>query len=156
MIVLIVIDDHVVAHRISWRQRLHALLWNHRLVRELASGTSSDSSVMHSLCAQRLVSPRHRSTLARSLEHQATGGVEPPLLAPARAHLAARTTAATLRRQCAPELLELADRLRATAPLDPRGVALAHLLVTDGVTPLRTPAQRQELLRAARTARAAL
>jgi hypothetical protein len=112
-----------IAPRIS--ERLH----RRSLDRELGEGASPDDSPALALHAQRLQQRAFRARLATALEEAVRAAERPPVLS-ARAPV--NRTAV---RRMAMEIELLAAALRAGG-CDPRGIALANLLVTDGGGPL--------------------
>lgn len=147
MLVLLDRGDVVVPRRVVPLDRLRARLVAHRLTAELARGVSPDGSVVHSLRAQRLVDPRHRRRLARALLTRAGEATREP------AHAVSRSgRARTVVHAAEPEVRALADALLRSAPLAPRGIAMAHLLVTDGLGPLHRGLDPWDLRLACRAA----
>lgn len=151
MLVLLERGNAVEARRVGPLYRILARVRSHRLDRELASGTSPDRSVLHSLRATMLLHPRHRRRLSRGLRlrAQSVGGpVEPAgVHGVSRSALARRVVA-----ESEAEVLTLASALLASAPVSPRGVAMAHLLVTDSSGPLHRGCDAWELRLACRAA----
>ncbi len=123
-----------VGDRISARLRVAAL------DRALAGGATPDSGVALSLHARRLIAPRTRRRLARTLQ----GIVAAP-----------HQTGAQVRR-AASDLLALAARLERRDAVDARGVALVRVLLSDGGGPLHANRGAQRLAEAAHQAAAAL
>jgi hypothetical protein len=120
-------DDVVVCTASLWR-RLRARLLADRWDRELSKGISPDSSVERSLRAQRLARPTQRRLIARALRRSLEG--------------------ATLRNgiaTCQDVLMRLALCLESSQPMSPRGLAMAHILVTDGTGPLHYGSRPEEL-----------
>jgi hypothetical protein len=133
------------------RHRLMARWRAGRLIRDLAAGRCPDASRLHALRARRLLQPRGRLALARSLDaaiHEAAARPSRPLAAVSvhREHvLLAR-----------PQLEALAERLRTPDPVSVQGLAMVDQLVTDGAGPLYYATCAAELLSACDTARIAL
>jgi hypothetical protein len=108
------------------------------LDRRLAAGEEPSSSVGLTLRARRLIAPRERRVLARSLRTFVARS-------PSRHVEGARG-----------ELLDLADRLDRFGPVDVQGVAKVRVLLTDGGGPLYYNHGAPRLVAAAREAGAAL
>src|SRR5271154_1696793 len=119
-----------------------------RLDREIAAGRDCRATDELALRARQLIQPRTRRKVARSLrdvvdyvEHTGSRG----LLSPAGAEpMASRFGRAAI--------LELAERLERADQVDPRGVALAIMLVDDGLSPLFDPRCERTSSAAAREA----
>jgi hypothetical protein len=148
----------LVVARVPPGARLSARLRFATLDEALAAGADPDSRPALALRAQRLIAPRMRRRLARSLRRTVEPALRPrghtrvpwpaaepplPASAPHVAHAAA-------------ELLALADRLEAHVPVDVRGVALVCVLLTDGGGPLHSNRGPGQLSAAARAAGEAL
>ena len=147
MLVLLDRGDVVEARRVSVLHRVAARLGSHRLAQDLASGAAPDGAVLHSLQAQRLVDPRHRRRLARALLARAREASHEA------AHAGSRSAhARVVVHEAAVEVRALADTLLRSAPMSPRGVAMAHLLVTDGLGPLHRGRDPWDLRLACRAA----
>ena len=116
-------------------------LW---LDRQLAAGVVPWHSKVHAVRSLQLTSDRSRRALARSLEHliehaemsrsQLGGGSA--VVIPCREQV----------REARPVILATAARLRASAPVDARGMARLRLLLTDGTGPCYTPSGRPDAL----------
>ena len=131
-------DDVVVCTASLWR-RLRARLLADRWDHELSNGVSPDSSVERSLRAEWLARTTQRRLVARALRRSLDG--------------------ATLRNgiaTCQDVLMRLALHLESSRPASPRGLAMAHILVTDGTGPLHYGGRPNELRRQCLTALAAL
>jgi hypothetical protein len=131
-------DDVVVCTASLWRRlsaRLRADHWD----RELSRGASPDSSVERSLRAEQLARPAQRRVIARALRRAVDGGM-----------VRSRITT------CQDVVLRLAARVESSQPISPRGLAMVHLLVTDGTGPLHYRGRPAELRQECLTALAAL
>jgi len=121
--------------------RLRVALHRDALDRELARGVDPTGRRQLAMRAAQLEHPRHRSALARTLRR---------LVDEAQARRpAARAIVPIARRQIrahASDVLELAVRLDCPHPADPAGIAVAQLLVTDGLeSPLYAADERSAL-----------
>jgi hypothetical protein len=119
----LVVDQPLVLHPCRGIDRLAARLRSTRLDRELAAGRPPEWSRLHAARAQQIVSLPFRETLASDWER---------LLRRSRAPLPRRDRVAA----AAAAIRLLAERLRAPLPVPARGVALANVLLTDGLGPL--------------------
>ncbi len=127
--------------------RLRARLQASTLDARLAAGATPDHDRLLAVRAGLLVEPRYRATLARYWTELLDRARRPRGLADPRIPLArGRVLAAEA------DIRELADDLRATRPVPPRGVALANLLLTDGTGPLYSRGARRDLRAAVRNA----
>ena len=127
---VLVLDAHgrLEARSIHWPDRIRARLLATHLDRQLAAGRSPDSSAALALRARTLLSPRMRSSVAQAFERLAAPWIDgqprsyfafpSPSLSGARSDLAA-----------------LAARL-SSGPVAVKGLARAHLLLSDGAGPL--------------------
>ena len=130
VLVLMDSDGGVFAHDVTiwdrWSTHLHA----DRLDRALAGGAAPESSVPLALRARELTSPQMRQRLAAALSRILDDAQDRTpawnALGPT-AHLKHVLVAIV-------ELKQLIERLRAPSPVGAQGVALVHLLVTDGST----------------------
>jgi hypothetical protein len=113
------------------RTRLRAWLASLELDSQLARGLSPDTSAPLSLRAQRLQGPSHRRRLARGLRRALSAALADPRPIDRRVPLARDQI-----RDCAGLIEELAGRLDAQQPADPRGIARAELLLSAGNSPL--------------------
>jgi hypothetical protein len=127
------------------------LLARGRLDELLANGADPADSPELALRAQQLTSERNRRTLADSFERIVAIAEGPEPARNASPRLARRDVMA-----CRATLLDLARALRDYADVNPRGVALAQRLITDGTGPLYSRAGDDALWRAAHDANAAL
>jgi hypothetical protein len=122
--------------RIRFLSRVH----RHRLDRELAAGADPNDDPLRGERARALVGERERGVLAASLERLIADAETPPRPFSSRAPLAR-----TAIRDSRGDLEQLVERLRASAYISPRGVAMLVRLLTDGAGPLygsgTTPAQ---------------
>jgi hypothetical protein len=147
----------LVVSRASLAARLSARLRFATLDESLAAGEEPESRPALTLRAGRLIAPRMRRRLARSLrrcvdmarrpraQRAPWPAAQPPLPA-AGPHVV----------HAAEELLALADRLEGHEPVDVRGVALTCVLLTDGAGPLHRNRGAAALAAAARAAAEAL
>jgi hypothetical protein len=127
---LITHGNTVVGRRAGMRDWVEARLRATELDRELARGVAPETCGALSLRARKLIGPDARATLARQLRR---------VVSDARGGHAWMTRVAIRRPEvldAAAELDALAERLAAPGPVDVRGVALAHVLLTDGTGPL--------------------
>lgn len=134
--------------RVPHRLGAHLMSW--RLDNALARGVSPDSSVLLSLRAHALIGRPERVELARALRHA---------LAEAQAPRAWSACAPVCRRsvvRCAEMIEALARRVEDPGQVQVRGLAMTHVLLRDGSSPLYAGSQPQELARALRGAAAAL
>ncbi len=142
MMVLVEHDDDLELQPVRLRNRVAARVHTRELDRELAEGTSPESSVSLALHAARLYRPRHRAGLAHAVRRLAQ-----LTECPARLKVPVSLRAVG---QVADELEAVASRLDAPGPLDVRGVAKVRSLLADGTGPLYrpagSPALRDELL----------
>jgi hypothetical protein len=121
--------------------RLLAHLRALRLDRQLAAGVVPWHSKLHAVRSLQLTSDRSRRALACSLEHLVEHADGPPVhwrsaVPPCRPQVS----------EARPVILAIAARLRATAPVDARGMARLRLLLTDGAGPCYTPSVRPDAL----------
>ncbi|MDA0164466.1 hypothetical protein OM076_29620 [Solirubrobacter ginsenosidimutans] len=128
--------------------RLRVALRRMRLDRELAAGANPGNSELLALRAAQLVEPRIRRQLARGLRRAVASGSQ------RRGAGVPVCRAAVL--EAGPALLALADDLVEIRDPEPRGVALALQLLTDGGGPLYRPWTPLELHAATERARYAL
>jgi hypothetical protein len=128
--------------------RLGARLRVGALDRALASGAPPESDVALTLHARRLIAPRTRRRLARTLQSMVATTRRPPRppLRPPGAQVAV----------AGEDLLALADRLEDPGPVEARGVALVRMLLSDGGGPLHSRGAAGRLAAAAHEAAAAL
>ena len=132
-----------------------------RLDRELAGGTSPETSVRLAGRAERLTSTEFRRDLAMSLRRILVAAGEAALpetvpvpLGSARpVRVPLRTTRIS---RSAPLLAELASRLLESGPVPARGVAMVARLLADGTGPLYREGARDDLGALAERAAAAL
>jgi hypothetical protein len=121
-----------------------------RLDARLAAGEDPLSDVVLACRARRLVSGRARRRLACGLERAWS---IPPGHAVLSAAVAVDERAVKVAR---PALLQLASALRSRADVEPRGVAITQILLTEPSSALYRPAYREELYELARAALFAL
>jgi len=110
-----------------------------RLDRELAAGTSPETSAGLAARAMQLTSTKVRRELATSVQRILAAAGEPPaaMLAPAAAVRPARIPLIGARiSQSAVPLAHLADCLAAPGPIPVQGVAMISRLLADGTGPL--------------------
>ncbi len=123
---------------------LLARLRSHSLDKRLAHGIEPWRTPMLATRARQLTSARRRRSLARCLERLVEQAEEPPrtsfsaVVHPSRPRV----------REARPLLLMLAARLRASDPVDPRGVAALKNLLSDGNSPVYTRGDPETLARA--------
>jgi hypothetical protein len=121
-----------------------------RLDARLAAGENPLSDVVLACRSQRLVSARSRRRLACGLDHAWS---TPPGHAVVSAAVAVDELAVEVAR---PALQQLASALRSRPDVEPRGVAIAQILLTEPCSALYRPAYREELYELARAALFAL
>lgn len=141
-------DRVLVLRRVTLADRALARLRAAALDREIAAGVPAERDVALALHARRLIAPRTRRQLARSLRRVIALPQRPsarglPVQCP---HIS----------ECRTDLLALAVRLERTRAVEARGVALARLLLTDGAGPLHFDQGAERLRSAAHAAAAAL
>ena len=135
----------------QWSLRLRVLARRAGLDRELAQGADPLTDRALGLRAAQLCKVRTRRVLARRLRRtiRAARKASAPhwgFLPLARDAILAESDA----------LMDLVQRLEAPGPVEPMGVALARLLVTDPVSPLCVPPEPGALYAVVRLATAAL
>lgn len=113
------------------RHRILARLRAARIDEQLALGQSPDDGGQRAARSAQLVTPRARERLAGHWEDVLTRAHRPHLPTDPRVPLPRQRILAV-----APEILDLVARLRVSAPVPVRGVAMAHRLLTDGTGPL--------------------
>jgi hypothetical protein len=134
-------DHHVTARPARLTERVLARLRTGSLDRRLADGVPADSEALLALHAQRLVQPRRRRSLARSLRRLLVESMRP-------APQVARSASPIRRdrvRAAAPELTVLIDHLLAPVPVSARAVAQVRLLLSDAGSPLLRACSVEEL-----------
>jgi hypothetical protein len=114
------------------------LLDQYALDRDLAEGRRPEAAAELSLRARQLQRRRTRRALAGTIEGLVDAARRPPAM---MAGIRPRRSAVL---EASGSLLALADRLRSSRPVTPRGVALAGVLLTSPSSPVYSP-------RAART-----
>ncbi|MGA2320677.1 MAG: hypothetical protein ABSG95_08020 [Solirubrobacteraceae bacterium] len=109
---------------------MYATRW--RLDRRIAAGSAQESTPALSLRARQLTSPRTRQQIARELR----GIVDYVDRAGSAWIFSAVVIERAAVRAGRQAILGLAERLEGAAPVSPRGVARAQVLLTDGLSPL--------------------
>jgi|HubBroStandDraft_3_1064219.scaffolds.fasta_scaffold135822_2 hypothetical protein len=126
------------------RLRLRVYLTRGMLDRRIATGSACESSAALALRAAQLIDPRTRRQTARALygivEYVERVGSRPAFTAVVVDRRAVRSSRHAI--------LGLAERLEGGAPAAPRGVALARMLLTDGIGPLFNANSRQTAIEA--------
>jgi hypothetical protein len=137
-----------VLREVTVRERISSRLHGAALDEALAAGVAPEAEVALMLHARRLIAPRTRCAIARTL----TGMVDATQrrAAPPSRPLGLQVAKA------APELRALAERLQRHGAVDARGVALARELLRNGLGPLYADRGGLSLAAAAREATAAL
>jgi len=148
----------LVVAKVSRWTRLVARVRFATLDEALAAGVEPESGPALALRAERLIAPPMRHRLGRCLRFYANEArrrrspwrapwpAAPPPLPGSGPHVAG----------AADELLELADMLEGSEPVEVRGVALVSVLLTDGGGPLHYNRGAKRLVAAARAAGDAL
>lgn len=149
-------DVGLVASRVSLRTRLAARLGTTSLDEALAVGAGPESGPALALRAERLISHRMRSRLARSLRSYVDMARRPPTRVPWPAAAPPLPAGEPHVAGAVNDLLALADLLEEPGPADVRGVALVRVLLTDGRSPLHCNRGAGALAAAARAAGEAL
>jgi hypothetical protein len=139
--------DTVSISRSGLRARLRAWCTGTELDSRLARGASPDASVPLSLRAQRLMRPKNRRCIARGLRRAASSALASPHSGQRGVPLARAEI-----RECAALIEQLAGLLDDGQPVDPRGIARAELLLSEGDSPLYRVASRERLEPALRRA----
>jgi hypothetical protein len=109
------------------------------LDRELAAGTSPETSAALAARASQLTSTRFRRDLATSVQRILVATVEPPPVIPLRSATCYPPQLPLRRariRQSAGPLAEMAGHLTTPGPVPVQGVAMASQLLADGTGPL--------------------
>jgi hypothetical protein len=132
---------------IRWRDRLLARVRELDLDRALATGHPADHDRLRALRAATLVAPAARRRLAGNWERVLTNWQQPAGPWEGRVPLQRARV-----REAADPIRELVGTLRAAGPVPARGVALAHLLLTDATGPLYNGRSRVDLADAVREA----
>jgi hypothetical protein len=137
-----------VLREVTWRERVAARLHGADLDEALVAGVPPEAEVALMLHARRLIAPRTRRRIARTLVGMvdATQG---------RASAPARPRGLQIA-HAAPELIALAERLQRRGAVEARGVALARELLRDGLGALYADRGGPRLAEAAREATVAL
>jgi hypothetical protein len=121
----VAIHSHpLLSLRVLWRKRA--------LMRSLAGGESPERDAQLSFLAHKLECRRKRRRIASGIEHVVAAADDPGPHWTAAAPFDVPQV-----REARKELLDLAGRLRSRAPVNPRGVAQAELLLTDYASPLQ-------------------
>lgn len=136
-----------ILHEVTLGERISARLHGAALDRALAAGARPETEVALMLHARRLIAPRARRRLARTLRGMVEAARRRPVVpaSPVGRHVSG----------AAPALLTLADRLERPGAIDARGVALTRELLRDGLGPLYAD-RGDGLVAVARAATAAL
>jgi hypothetical protein len=127
----LVLGDPLVLRPCRLADRLLARAFGASLDQQLAAGCSPEASRLLAARAQRIISLRHRTSLARSWDH---------VLRVARRRPGVRTPAVPLNVRAIlaaePAIRELRERLAAPLPVTAQGVAAATVLLTDATSPI--------------------
>jgi hypothetical protein len=145
-------NGSLVVACVGLRERLGARLRGRRLDRELAAGTPPDSSAALALRAQRLISLGTRRKVARALRRAMWQAVYRVESTPFGRIPVAHDRVI----EAGPALSQLLEAVVEPGPVEPRGMAQALLLVTDGCGPLYNARNGQSLAVAADAAASAL
>jgi hypothetical protein len=147
----------LVVSRVSPAARLSARLRFATHDEALAAGAHPESRPALTLRASRLIAPRMRHRLARSLRKFVELAQRPRAQrAPWPAAAPPLPASGPYVAHAAGELLALADLLEGPDPVDARGVAQVCVLLTDGGGPLHRDCGAAALIAAARAAGEAL
>jgi hypothetical protein len=119
----------LVTRRIRVRDRMRARFRAFSLDQAIAAGAPPDRDAALTLRARKLISERTRSELGSALEC-ASADVDPH---PSVVRVSASSRTVDDARDL---IAQLARRLLAPVPVEPRGVAQARLLLSDGTSPL--------------------
>ena len=112
-----------------------------RLDADLAAGLSPETTLRHALRARQLVTPSTRHALASSWEQLLSGSYRPSRGLSGRVPFRRERV-----RGAEPAVRELIAALRAVGPIPARGVAIARVLLTDGVgSPIYNPKVADDL-----------
>lgn len=133
-------DAGLVAHPVRWWESLAAHVFSHSLDTALAAGQHPESSPALAVRAQWLTTRQVRDDLAASLEGLAAEAVGERERRERMVPVQWRAIAA---HRDAVDALVAA--LRAPGPVAARGMALTHLLLTDGGGPLYDPRRSRSL-----------
>jgi hypothetical protein len=116
--------------------KLRVLMTRRDLSKELAAGVDPSSGPALALRATQLLRPRYRRALARAVERLVKNADRDPRL----------SSAAPLARDQVAEardtLLSIAQVLRESPSVQPRGVAMLWILLSDGNSPVYLPTAR--------------
>jgi hypothetical protein len=126
--------------RVWWRRRL--------LIEALVAGADPDDSAELTLIAGELIGKRARQQMADAIDRVVRDAASQPTPGSAAAPLNRR---GIIRARA--ELAALAGRLRDPAPVPVHGMALAELLVRNGVSPIYDRESPHSVWRLARTVR---
>lgn len=140
--VVVLVDQRagVCARPASLGERLRSHLHAYELDQALAAGVSPEGQALLALRAQQLAGPAARRDACRSLDRLLAAQPAPGPLHPVpTAHQLERVAASRA------ELEQLRNALAAPAPLPVRGVAMVHILLTDGGGPLFHAGAREDL-----------
>jgi hypothetical protein len=141
--VVVLVDPRqgVLARNASLQERMTARVLPDRLDRALAAGTCPEDSAELAVRAAKLISTPFRRQLARSLTRLLDLAAGPPPRLPAAPPLARLHRVAAARF----ELETLRNRVLLPGPVNARGMALVHNLLTDGSGPLYRAASQDSL-----------
>jgi hypothetical protein len=139
--------DTISISRGGLRARLRTWCAGTELDCRLAQGASPDSSVPLSIRARRLMRPKNRRCIARGLRRVASSASASPHPGQRQVPLARAEI-----RECSRLMEELAGLLDGGQPVDPRGIARAELLLSEGNSPLYKAASGERLEPALRRA----
>ena len=129
----------------SFALRLQVCVTRARLDRQLAAGHPCESTAALALRTRQLLDARARQRVARDLR----GVVEFVDRAASGRLISAVVIERAAVRAGREAILGLAERLEGTGPVTPRGMALVHMLLTDGVSsPLFNPGCRLSVAQA--------
>jgi hypothetical protein len=125
----------------TYRERLLARLRAGSLDRQLATATTPETSPLLAVRATAIVRPATRNEFARSLQRALRRAAAPGPHRPVALCASARRNLLN----AADDLRRLIDRLRSPCPVSAQGMAMVHILLTDGAGPLYYPADANEL-----------
>jgi hypothetical protein len=120
---------------------VYARLWAPSIDRRLATGTPPWESPVLAARALQITSEHRRRSLARSLERLAANAERPA----SRAISSVVPVCRSQVREALPTIFSLVARLSDGRPVDARGVARLHALISDGTGPFYVPGCRDAL-----------